>query len=249
MTLRKSNFFSPRKIFKLNPHIQVKTETFQNSLIFYVDNFYANPEEVEDYLFNRITPMHKAGSRFSYNGIYFTDRRLQQPDFRFFAANKFMSDLCGQNPLTYKAVTNVIRFKDHSFNNYLENYWWPHRDRGYNGIVYFNEEKLNGTNLYSLDNSDPIMKSTKNICEHAAPWRPKDHYRILKSLRPSYNKMILFDGWQFPHAMNICNRHYFSKEDRKNQAFFYNKDNLIKTPPKWGLVKKNSITLTNSRSN
>ena len=37
--------------------------------------------------------------------------------------------------------------------------------------------------------------------------------------------MVLFDG-MIPHGMNICNDRYFGEEYRKNQVFFFDKDEV-----------------------
>ena len=101
------------------------------------------------------------------------------------------------------------------FNNYVDNYWWPHTDVGWNGIVYFHDEW--GTNLYSPNHLD----ITDNINEHYQPWRSKEKYTLLKSLEPAYNKLVLFDGKKFPHGMNVTNEKYFGKKPRNNQVFFF----------------------------
>ena len=35
----------------------------------------------------------------------------------------------------------VQGLKEHEFNDYKNYYWWPHTDGGYNGIVYFNDDR------------------------------------------------------------------------------------------------------------
>ena len=46
-------------------------------------------------------------------------------------------------------VTNMIRFSKNEFNDYENCFMWPHTDRGWNAIVYFNkDEEDSGTNLY-----------------------------------------------------------------------------------------------------
>ena len=59
------------------------------------------------------------------------------------------------------------------------------------------------------------------ITEHHRPWRLKSDFEVLKHLEPRYNRLIFFDGYKFPHGMNIENKKYFSEEYRKNQVFFF----------------------------
>ena len=131
----------------------------------------------------------------------------------------FLNNLIGDYPFRSEITTNVTFFKTDEksikFNNYVDNYWWPHTDVGWNGIVYFHDEW--GTNLYSPNHLD----ITDNINEHYQPWRSKEKYTLLKSLEPAYNKLVLFDGKKFPHGMNVTNEKYFGKKSRNNQVFFF----------------------------
>ena len=43
---------------------------------------------------------------------------------------------------------------------------------------------------------------------------------VVESLKPKYNRLVLFDGFRFPHGMNIVNNDYFGEEFRMNQVFF-----------------------------
>ena len=94
-----------------------------------------------------------------------------------------------------------------------------HQDPGYNGIVYLNKDDTeSGTNLY--ENLCP--EEEPPYCpEHYQPWRPKSSFRVVESLKPKYNRLVLFDGFRFPHGMNIVNNDYFGEEFRMNQVFFF----------------------------
>ena len=72
-----------------------------------------------------------------------------QEDNRLEDIYKFLGNLCGMGYEFVDIVTNMSRFSKNDFNNYENCFWWPHTDRGWNGIVYFNEDEENsGTNLY-----------------------------------------------------------------------------------------------------
>ena len=45
--------------------------------------------------------------------------------------------------------------------------------------------------------------------------------KVLKKIKPKYNRLVLFDGDKFLHGMNIVNNRYFSDEYRCNQVFFF----------------------------
>ena len=202
-------------MFELNHRLQIKRETLQESVIYYVDNFYLHPHKVEEYLFDPETPLHKIEQKPSYNSIHFEDRRLIKEDERLHSVVNLLSQICGQKPDTYCIVTNMQRFFANDFNDYKKHVWWPHQDNGYNGIVYFSDEC--GTNLYSTDTTDELPDAP----EHYKPWRLRENYDIIKTIEPKYNRLVLFDGFKFPHGVDVCNNHYFGDEYRKNQVFFF----------------------------
>ena len=203
-------------MFELNDNLDIKKELFLDSIIYTIDNFYKNPHEVHDYLFSDPPPLWKIDEKPSFNNIYFEDRRLVKSDSRLKSTIDFLSNLVSQKPDSYDIITNQARFYNHDFNDSEKCYWWPHIDGGYNGIVYFNDDKKNGTNLYQ------VVNQRRMITEHYKPWRSKEDFKVLKHLEPRYNRLVIFNGRQFPHGMNIVDKKYFSDEYRKNQVFFFN---------------------------
>ena len=123
--------------------------------------------------------------------------------------------------LLLSSTLSLTKFYRDDFNNYKECIWWPHRDTGYNGIVYFSDEC--GTNLYSPDYFDKSKRIT--TYEHKTPWVKKGEFKLLKTLEPKYNRLVFFDGLKFPHGMDICNDRFFDDEYRYNQVFFFNHPN------------------------
>ena len=213
-------------MFELNDNLEIKKELFQGTVIYTIDDFYKYPQEVDDYLFgqpNKI-PLHKMWENPSFNGIHFEDRRHEGYSIDSLDVKNvydFLSDLCGQGYQDDEVVTNCTRFKRHEFNDYENCHWWPHRDGGYNGIVYFNDDNENGTNFYNE------LKPLPEVNEHYAPWRSKDEFELIKHLEPKYNRLVFFDGWKFQHGMNISNDRYFGEEYRKNQVFFFDCEEFL----------------------
>ena len=198
-------------MFELNENLEVKEDYLLGSKIFTIDNFYKDPEEVSDYIFNREVPLWKIKESPSFNGLFFNERRLIEEDSRLQNIYKFLSDLCGMGYEFVDIVTNMTRFCKDNFNDYKNCFWWPHTDRGWNGIVYFNKDEENsGTNLY-----DPKVLQEEewqislSAPEHYSAWRPKEKYSILKTFKSKYNSLCLFDGSKFPHNMNITNDRFF----------------------------------------
>ena len=117
----------------------------------------------------------------------------------------------------YNFLTNVIKFTDKNFNDYENNYWYPHKDFGYTAIIYFDEKNLNGTNLYEDISGD--FNELKNIPEHVKPWRPKKKWKIIHTIKSKYNRCVIFDGNMY-HGMAINDNTYFEKH-RINQVIFF----------------------------
>ena len=206
-------------MFELNSDLDIKEEILLGSKIFTIDNFYKNPDEVYDFLFNREVPLWKIEEKPSFNTIHFIDKRLIEYDERLLPVIGFLSYLCNQDAESHDIVTNMQRFFKHDFNDYKNCHWWPHQDSGYNGIVYFNkDDNTSGTNLYS------VKKQYNMTLEHVEPWRPKENFKILKTLEPEYNRLVFFDGLKFLHGANFPDNRYFDEEYRTNQVFFFLED-------------------------
>ena len=206
-------------MFELNSDLDIKEEILLGSKIFTIDNFYKNPDEVYDFLFNREVPLWKIEQKPSFNTIHFIDKRLIEYDERLLPVIGFLSYLCNQDAESHDIVTNMQRFFKHDFNDYKNCHWWPHQDSGYNGIVYFNkDDNTSGTNLYS------VKKQYNMTLEHVEPWRPKENFKILKTLEPEYNRLVFFDGLKFLHGANFPDNRYFDEEYRTNQVFFFLED-------------------------
>jgi len=207
-------------MFELSKNISIQMEIFQNSKIYTIDNFYANPDSIVEYFLKIVPPLWKIEQKPSYNSIYFEDRRHNIESDKIIKVYEFLEFLCGQSASKKNDIfTNAIRFKKCNFNDYKNNYWWPHLDSGYNGIVYLNaNDHVSGTNLYENLYS---KEEPSNCPEHFIPWRNKNNYRLVKNLIPRYNRLVLFDGLKFYHGMNICNDDYFYETYRFNQVFFF----------------------------
>ena len=210
-------------MFGINENSDIKVEKFHGSNIYTIDNFYLNPLSICSLLLKYKPPLHKKTDNFTFNGVYFEDRGHLLGVDEMQGVYMHLAKLCNQAPTTIKKIglyTNVARFKECSFNDYKNNYWWPHYDPGYTALIYLNyDDEENGTNLY-----EPLDDYPNNIPdEHIEPWISKKRFKILKTLKPKYNRMVLFNANKFLHGMNICNKKYFSNEYRLNQVLFFEK--------------------------
>jgi hypothetical protein len=209
-------------MFEINFDFTVEEKIINGSPIYIIDNFYKDVDLVLE-LFSSVDPrIHKENEKPSFNQIHFDDRRHSFSSQKIIKVYDFLSNICGQKPNLNKnsVLTNCIRFKKNSFNDYQNNYWWPHIDFGYNGIVYLNKNDVeSGTNLYEslTSNTEPL-----NYPEHYQPWKSKSNYKLIHTIKPKFNRLVLFDGLKFLHGMNICNDDYFGNKYRINQVFFFN---------------------------
>lgn len=212
-------------MFEINNECIVRTEFVEGSPLYIIDDFYQDPDEVLELFFIVDPIIWKPHEKPSYNQVFFDDRRHFFESEKIKNVYEFLSKVCKQKSLELEDVsnkticTNFTRFKKVEFNDYENNYWWPHRDDGYNAVLYLNKEDAkSGTNLYECLNPD---EEPPNFPEHYQPWRSKSNYRLVKTIEPKYNRMVLFDGLKFPHGMNICNEDYFGDTYRMNQVFFF----------------------------
>ena len=68
-------------MFEVNENLEVKQDYLLGSKIFTIDNFYKDPEEVSEYIFNREVPLWKL-KRVHHLMVYFNERRLIEEDGR-----------------------------------------------------------------------------------------------------------------------------------------------------------------------
>ena len=209
-------------LFEINYNHKIIEKNIDNSIIYIIDDFYLSPHDVLEFFLTVPPELHKKDSRPSFNSIYFDDRRHKIISDKIVEVYDYLGNICKQIPGTERnlIVTNFTRFKKTSYNDYTNNYWWPHKDNGYNAILYLNEgDCYSGTNLYNALNAE--IEPPINTNEHYAPWRNKIHYELIESIEPKFNRMVMFDGFKFLHGMNICNDDYFDKIYRMNQVFFF----------------------------
>jgi len=211
-------------MFEINKNAVVQKKIIQDSVVYIIDDFYEDVEKILDFLLIIEPEVWKKNQKPSNNLIYFEDKRHSIMSKHVDKVYDFLSNLCGQTKdnleiPAHAILTNFCRFKKCEFNDYENNYWWPHKDDGYTAIIYLNrEDSVSGTNLY--ENLNP-ENEPPNHPEHYKPWRSKKNYRLIETLEPKFNRMVLFDGLKFYHGMNICNDDYFNENYRMNQVLFF----------------------------
>lgn len=184
----------------------------EGSKIYVIDNFYADPDTVYNYCINPL-PDYWKKSISGYNSEKYEDRRQVKDIPALQSIYDKLSTICGQpaeNSVKY--VTNVTKFIDREYNNYDKKYWWPHRDFGYNGVVYFKDST--GTNLYAQENLKPLLP------EYVCPWVFKRDYTCIHTTEAKHNRCVLFDGNKFLHSMSVVDDRIFDNY-RVNQVYFF----------------------------
>lgn len=242
------NLHNDPSLFKINKNSKINVLEFYDpdnrnvnkrdkypdvTKIFWIDNFYENPELVYQYLNSIEPPLWKMDENPSNNTKYFEDRRHMIKHKNMKDVYEYLSNICYQEPTSLEIVTNYTRFTKCEENNYVENYWWPHHDSGYNGICYFTDGEETGTNIYkpkfydrpdilALDENDGERK------EHFYSWTPKKYWELVLSFKAKWNRFVMFDGYKYYHGMDICDDKYYANHWSKakyriNQVFFFNK--------------------------
>jgi len=183
--------------------------------LFIIDNFYQDPDKVVNIIQSQPSHKWKHWDTPSFNGKYFLDHRHDfiNDDSKIY--NTFFEDITGQKiGQSGRIVTNCMDFYDKTFNNYIDNYWGPHNDLGYTGLVYLNNFESEGTNFYTR-----IGEDIWNTPEHYDPWRAKTKYNLEYTVPAKYNRLVLFDGKTLCHGMAIDSDKFFNNK-RINQAIF-----------------------------
>mgnify|MGYP001047180586 CR=1 FL=1 len=192
---------------------QLSTYEIEGSPIYIIDNFYKDPTSVYEYSINPL-PEYWKQSPSGYNSEKYEDRRRRERVVDLIPIYNQLSSICRQSPeFNDVYCTNVTKFIDREYNNFDNKYWWPHRDIGYNGIVYFND--CTGTNLYAQDSLNPMLP------EYMCPWVFKKDWNCIHTVQSKHNRCVLFDGKKFPHSMEVVDDRNF-KDYRVNQVYFFN---------------------------
>ena len=214
--------------FDINPSINVVTQEIAGSKIWIFDDFYQHPDEVKNFILSTEPYIHKSNNTKTWNTTHFLDLRHNIVE-NISKVFEFLKTFTQQEYCGPWIKTNYTKFlTDTSFNSYKTHYWWPHTDPGYTGILYLNDDEDNGTNLYELKNPEQYSHyvdgnndAGDNIPEHWEPWREKHRYKLIKTLKPKYNRCVLFNGKKFLHGQNVAGERYFYDEFRLNQVFFF----------------------------
>ena len=209
-------------MFEFNNIEKIDIETIDGSNIYTIDNFFKDPESIVEYLLSTPPFVHKGHERPSFNTIHFFEGRHVIANPQIGVIQKTLAAIFGGNELqTNQICSNVASFKDPIFNDYKNNYWWPHRDLGYNCLIYMNKLDMDGTNIYhEVSPEDGVYLRENKINEHQAPWRSKKFYSIIKTIPAKYNRLVMFDGKKFLHNMAI-NDDTFFHQYRLNLALFF----------------------------
>ena len=197
-----------------------KKKNVENVELFICDNFYKNPFKILEIINNNNADFHKKEDKNTLNGKYFEDRRHS---LCFDSLNQLTNKLSNITKQKCKEsnefLTNIMKFKKEKFNDFENNYWWPHKDKGMTAILYLNEENIDGTNIYQENEEQiKIQNFTK---EHLEPWRNKKFWNKKYTIQSKFNRCVIFNGLDI-HGCAITNETYFNKY-RVNQVIFFEK--------------------------
>ena len=152
-----------RNFFEINRNQKAQFGMLGETPYAIIDDFFSTPDDVITILHHVAPNFHKESGNSNtslnqyegpeeedrshiknFNGEHFKDMRHEfysdmiLPAYEhLFHVLKYMG--VTQIPMDRRAVlTNCFTFKKHPFNDFENNYWWPHRDHGYSALVYLN---------------------------------------------------------------------------------------------------------------
>lgn len=186
--------------------------------VYIFDSFYKKPHLILQEILNISPSLHKQDAN-TYNNLKFLDLRHQSHTSELEPMINYFENFTEQN-CTHKEnnlKTNMQKWFKNSFNNYKENYWWPHYDDGYTLLVY-----LNDRNILNLYDNTSYYKTQCTFQEHQKPWHPKDNYNVVKQLKIPFNRAVLFPANMILHGCGLDDDYFFNNF-RLNQAVFFKK--------------------------
>ena len=199
-----------------------------------IDNFYKNPEAVLEYFHTECKyDLFKKSLPNTRNGKEFSDRRHTGSHYMMHGVAEALKVVCGAK--TFKndpgpILTNTFQMHDRDYNNYKDNYWWPHLDHGWTALIYFNEGGCEGTNLYHRPNAPKLIaqhgmdnlfrKGEEANSEHTDPWADRDSWILGGNVKSAFNRVIIFPS-KIYHGQAVESDRWFD-EVRMNQVIFFN---------------------------
>jgi len=200
---------------------------------FQIDNFYDNVGFIMDILLSG--PTNQVITEHPMHGTEFFDLRhhRKEPALKKYT-DQVVSLLNDTSFEVYKEDgidvldTNFMRWKKSDWNNYEENFWFPHLDNGWVCLVYLNEAETNGTNIYKDKYGKIYEYGGRATQEDRDPWKRKSDFELVDYLAPKFNRGFLFDASKVPHGAAVNDETYFYSEAEKdygkhrlNQALFF----------------------------
>ena len=213
--------------------MEVKEFNLLGTRAFQIDNFYDNVGFIMDILLSG--PTNQVITEHPMHGTEFFDLRHHRKEP---ALKKYTDQVVGLlNDTSFEVYkedgvdvldTNFMRWKKSDWNNYEENFWFPHLDNGWVCLVYLNEAESNGTNIYK-DKYGKIYEYGGRVTqEDRDPWKRKSDFELVDYLAPKFNRGFLFDASKVPHGAAVNDETYFYAEEEKdygkhrlNQALFF----------------------------
>lgn len=212
--------------------MQIKERNVHGVRGYQIDNFYSHPEWLLNHIIS--TPPEVHGSYDlpgTMNGDAYSDMKHRKiiPELEYY--QEILMDLIGGNVepswahenCSSSLNTNFMQWRDVPYNDFYNNYWWPHYDRGWVCLVYLNHGNSNGTNIYEdIDNYFQDVQ-VPNYTELLNPWQPKKHYKLVDYLEPAFNRAYLFESGKVLHGAAVDDDTYFEHNGlyRLNQAMFF----------------------------
>lgn len=217
--------------------MDVSEITVAGTKAFRIDNFYSNPGFIFDVI-NTTPPVKmnsdEYGNTTGFNGYEFLDLRHSRvvPRLKDVADSlikeigciKYVEGDTDVDPTILK--TNFMQWRNTEFNDYKNNFWFPHYDTDWTCIIYLNESETNGTNVYEPVDEEYVKDYLANGHEHINAWHPKDKFKLVDYLEPAFNRAYVFRAGKLLHSAAVDDETYFESNGmmRLNQVMFFYDD-------------------------
>lgn len=212
--------------------MQIKERKVAGTRGYQIDNFYSHPEWILNKIM-AIRPQPHGYLDSKSNGVEYLDMRHKAdvPDLKYYY--DIVKDLIGNDVIPFSHTgapllqTNFMQWRNTKFNDWYNNYWYPHYDKGWTCIIYLNAESgKNGTNIYE-DIDDYFSKVQVHKLEQETPWQSKQHYKVVDYLEPKFNRAYIFQAHKLLHGASVDDQTYFDSNNtfRLNQVMFFGESN------------------------
>ena len=206
-------------MFELNENLDIQQEVFQDTVIYTIDNFFKDPHKILDFMKTAPHTVWKGFENPKFNGIHYKYVKIFHHSVEIQPVIDLMMPFFQKGEIQHKGfVLSDFYLRDPVNNDYKNNYFWPHKDFGFTGVVFLNEYDGPGTNMYHENSM--VIRDPSIVPKSLDPWQSKENYTLEKVLMSKFNRCIFFDAFKFYHNIAVDDDAWFN-EHRYNVVIHF----------------------------